>query len=162
MQFNKTIVLGSVLTLTGVLLSGCGAIGQKDDSGYSKLEDASKPFKKQKVVYHVNDVNMAFGAMRNATNHLDALGDKNVDLVVLTHSTGIFSLVDGQQDTQGRTFETSVQGLAARGVKFEICGNTLRGNKVDKNKINVNAVVVQSGVARLGDLQQRGYLYIRP
>ena len=56
----------------------------------------------------------------------------------------------------------TIQTLANRGVKFEICANTIRGKKIDKNKINLNATVVPSGVARVADLQQRGYVYVKP
>ena len=114
------------------------------------------------MLYHVNDINKAFGALRNVKNHLNALGDKNVKIIVVTHSSGAFTLVDGSQDKRGRSFESTIQTLANRGVKFEICANTIRGKRIDKNKINLNASIVPSGVARVADLQQQGYVYIKP
>lgn len=141
-------------TVLGASLVGCSAPTQtaKADNGYSK----------QKVVYHVNDINTAFGALRNVKNHLNAVGDKNVEMVVVTHSSGAFALVDGSKDAKGNRFEESVQALANRGVSFQICANTIRGKKIDKSKINLNAEVVPSGVAQVAHLQQQGYLYVKP
>ena len=134
----------------------------------STMEKAENGYYKQKVVYHVNDVNKATGAFRNAKNHLNAVGDKNVDMIIVTHSSGAFALVDGAMGkTNPKTgkvynFSDQIATLANRGVRFQICANTIRGKKIDKNKINVNAEVVPSGVAQIADLEQKGYLYVKP
>lgn len=133
--------------------------------------DTSKPAKngynQQKVVYHINDINTATGALRNVKNHLNALGDKNIEVIVVTHSSGAFAMVDGamgKKDKKGKpyNFTDQIAGLANRGVKFTICANTIRGKKIPKDKINVNAEVIPSGVAHVAHLQQQGYLYIKP
>lgn len=133
--------------------------------------DVSKPAKngyhQQKVVYHIDDVHMAKAALRNVRHHLDAVGDKNVDIIVVTHSSGAFALVDGamgKKDKAGKVINLSDQiaALANRGVKFEICANTIRGKKIPKNKINEYAKVVPSGVAEIANLEQKGYVYIKP
>ncbi len=127
-----------------------------------KLVKAKNGYYQQKAVYHINDINHAYGALRNIKNHLNALGDKNVKIIVVTHSKGAFTLVDGSRDKKGHTFESQIQALANRGVQFDICANTIRGKKIDKSKINLNAKVVPSGVAELAHLQQMGYAYIKP
>lgn len=128
---------------------------------------AKNGYDKQKVVYHVNNIHTATGALRNVKNHLNATGDENVEVIVVTHSSGAFSLVDGamgKKDKNGNVynFEDTVAGLANRGVKFQICANTIRGKKIDKNKINTYAEVIPSGVAHVAHLQQKGYLYVKP
>lgn len=123
---------------------------------------ANNGYNQQKVVYHINNVNTAKGALRNVKNHLNALGDKNVEIIVVTHSSGAFALVDGMKDKKGNTFSDQIAALANRGVKFKICANTIRGKKIDKSKINLNAKVVPSGVAEVAHLQQKGYLYVKP
>ena len=151
MKFSKLSVL-FVSLFAAAMLTGCGGGGKTAKNG----------FKSQKVIYHVNDINKAYGALRNVKNHLNALGDKNATVVVVTHSSGAFTLVDGAQDKRGRSFDATIQTLANRGVRFEICANTIRGKKIDKNKINLNAHITPSGVARVADLQQQGYLYVKP
>jgi len=128
---------------------------------------ANNGYDKQKVVYHINDIHTATGALRNVKNHLNAVGDDNIELVVVTHSSGAFALVDGamgKKNKKGKVykFDDMVASLANRGVKFMICANTIRGKKINKNKINEYAEIVPSGVAHVAHLQQKGYLYIKP
>lgn len=129
--------------------------------------DAKNGYNKQKVVYHVNNIHSAKGAFRNIKNHLNAVGDENLDIIVVTHSSGAFSLVDGsmgKKDKNGKVynFNDTIASLANRGVKFEICANTIRGKKIDKNKVSEYAEIVPSGVAQVVDLEQKGYYYIKP
>lgn len=129
---------------------------------------AKNGYDKQKVVYHVNNIHTATGALRNVKNHLNALGDKNVEIIVVTHSSGAFAMVDGAMGKKSKktgkvyNFNDTIAGLANRGVKFQICANTIRGKKINKNKINENAEIIPSGVAHVAHLQQKGYLYVKP
>lgn len=133
--------------------------------------DISKPaqngYHQQKAVYHIDDIQMAKAALRNVKNHLNAVGDKNADIIVVTHSSGAFALVDGsmgKKDKNGKPIDLrdQIAALANRGVKFEICANTIRGKKIPKEKINEYAKIVPSGVAEIANLEQKGYVYIKP
>lgn len=124
--------------------------------------DAKNGYSKQKVVYHINDLDSANGALRNVKNHLNAVGDENIELVVVAHSKGATFMVDGTTDSKGNTFEATIAELADRGVKFNFCSNTIRGLKIDKNAINPVVEIVPSGVAHVAHLQQNGYLYVKP
>jgi intracellular sulfur oxidation DsrE/DsrF family protein len=134
----------------------------------AKTGKALNGYDAQKVVYHINDINTAGGALRNAKNHLNALGDKNIEMIIVTHSSGAFALVDGAMGKKDKktdkvfNFSDQIAELANRGVKFEICANTIRGKKINKNLINEHAEVVPSGVAELAYLQQKGYIYVKP
>ena len=70
----------------------------------------------------------------------------------------------GKKDKDGKVIDLrdQIAALANRGVKFEICANTIRGKKIPKEKINENAQIVPSGVAQIAHLEQEGYVYIRP
>lgn len=130
--------------------------------------DAKNGYQKQKVVYHINNVHSAKGALRNIKNHLNAVGDDNAEIIVVTHSSGAFALVEGAMGKKDKKtgkayeFDGAISELANRGVKFDICANTIRGKKIDKNKINMHAKIVPSGVAEVVHLQQQGYLYVKP
>jgi len=137
-------------------------------AGPAKNGPAKNGYLKQKVVYHVNNIHTATGAFRNAKNHLNALGDKNIEMIVVTHSSGAFALVDGAMGKKNKktgkvyNFTDTIAALANRGVKFEICANTIRGKKINKNLINENAEIIPSGVAEVAFLQQMGYKYVKP
>ena len=154
MKLTKSAVI-AVAALTGLAFN-------------AHAGNAKNGYDKQKVVYHVNNIHTATGALRNAKNHLNAVGDKNVEMIIVTHSSGAFALVDGSMGKKSKksgkvyNFNDQIAGLANRGVKFTICANTIRGKKISKNKINENAEIIPSGVAHVAHLQQKGYLYVKP
>ena len=150
MKSISSLTLALVASL--VMFSFTASAAGKAQNGYNK----------QKVVYHINNLQTAKGALRNVKNHLNALGEKNVEIRVVTHSSGAFALVEGSKDKKGNTFSDQIAALANRGVKFYICKNTIRGKKIDKSKINMNAKEVPSGVAEVAHLQQQGFLYVKP
>ena len=137
-------------------------------AGPAKNGNAKNGYLKSKVVYHINNIHTATGALRNVKNHLNAVGDKNIELIVVTHSSGAFAMVDGAMGKKNKkngkvyNFNDQIAGLANRGVKFTICANTIRGKKINKNLINENAEVIPSGVAEVAFLQQKGYMYVKP
>ena len=154
MKLTKSAII-AVAALTGLAFN-------------AQAGTAKNGYDKQKVVYHINNIHTATGALRNAKNHLNALGDKNIEMIIVTHSSGAFALVDGAMGKKSKktgkvyNFTDQIAGLANRGVKFTICANTIRGKKINKNKINENASIIPSGVAEVAHLQQKGYLYVKP
>ncbi|QKT04010.1 DsrE family protein [Ectothiorhodospiraceae bacterium 2226] len=137
-------------------LAACAA-PQAQDRGA-----AANGYQKQKAVYHINDAENAFAGLRNIQNHLNAVGDENADIVVVTHGRGIDFLLSDWADSQGRSLGDPVHELASRGVEFKICNNTLVGRQIDANRINLNAEVVPSGVASVSEYQHLGYTYVKP
>lgn len=153
------------LSMTKALVFAAALIGLSVSA--AQAGTAKNGYDKQKVVYHLNNIHAATGALRNVKNHLNAVGDKNLDIIVVTHSSGAFALVEGSMGKKNKkgkvyNFTDTVAGLANRGVKFQICANTIRGKKINKNKINENAEIIPSGVAQIAHLEQRGYMYIKP
>lgn len=151
-----------VLTLVVAVLSLASA-------GIATAAEKAKPennstmeYHKQKVVYHINDAQVADMALHNIQNHINAVGADKVEIAVVTHGKGIDFLLDDWKDANGKNFDDMVQSLASQGVKFMVCNNTLQARKISKEKVNLNATIVPSGVATLGELQMRGYVYIKP
>ena len=115
-----------------------------------------------KAVYHVNTgVETAAAILSNITNHLNA--DPKAKIVVVTHGPGINFLINDAKDSRGREFSGPVSALAARGVDFRVCDNTLQAQKINPNAQLMEAKVVPSGVAEVARLQAReGYAYLKP
>ena len=155
-----------VLVISTALLSL--AMTSAFAAGPAKNGKAKNGYLKSKVVYHMNNIHTATGALRNVKNHLNAVGDKNIELIVVSHSSGAFAMVDGSMGKKNKktgkvyNFNDTIAGLANRGVKFTICANTIRGKKINKNLINENAEIIPSGVAEVVFLQQKGYFYVKP
>jgi uncharacterized protein len=114
-----------------------------------------------KTVYHLPDERLATLAMNNINNHLNT--DAKAKIVLVALSTGVRAFTFGAQDAGGRTYAEWVDGLAARGVEFRICQNSMNAFKLSAKDLVDNVQIVPSGVAEIARLQAReGFVYIRP
>jgi intracellular sulfur oxidation DsrE/DsrF family protein len=121
-------------------------------------------YARQNVVYHVNynDTQRAIGAMRNAQNHINALGADNYEIQFVMHGNGIEllrSVANNSDDAAAR-----IDSLRGQGVAFKVCNNTLVGREIALNELYFASEddIVPSGVAEIGKLQQQGFAYLRP
>ncbi|MFN3737422.1 DsrE family protein [Hydrogenophaga sp.] len=115
-----------------------------------------------KVVYHMSEgIPQASRAINNIRNHLNA--DPTAKIVVVTHGLGIDFLLDGATNQMEQPFAGAIGELAARGVEFRVCNNTLVSRKIDASKVAMEAKIVPSGVAEVARLQAReAFVYLRP
>lgn len=114
------------------------------------------------VVYHLNEgIAQATRALNNIRNHLDA--DPSAKIVVVTHGAGIDFLLEGATSQTNQSFTGSIGAMAARGVEFRVCNNTLVSRNIDAARLAMEAKIVPSGVSEVARLQAReGYVYLRP
>lgn len=123
-------------------------------------KDGTAALRPQRVVYHISQHGTAGAALRTLSNHLDAA--PGVQVVVVAHNNGIDFLLRGARDEKGELYENTVKALAARGVRFRICGNTLVRQHIASGRIVPEATLVPSGIAEIGRLQaEEGYAYMR-
>lgn len=115
-----------------------------------------------KVVYHLSDgLDQASRALGNIRNHLRAEPDTRIVVVAL--GEGIRFLLDGAQDRQGKPFDAAIANLAAQGVEFRVCNNTLTSHNIPPDRIVPQGKIVPSGVAEVARLQAKeGFVYLRP
>lgn len=115
-----------------------------------------------KVVYHLVDgIDQASRAMSNIRNHLRAEPDTKV--VVVANNDGVRFLLAGATERSGRPFDAAVSALAAQGVEFRVCKNTLTAHNVPLSNLLPEAKLVQSGVVEVARLQAKeGFAYLRP
>ena len=117
------------------------------------------------VAFHVdqNDphvLNMALNNAKNLTEYYTEQGDEVV-IEMVAYGPGLHMLIEGKTPVKDR-IETLALELP---ITFSACGNTI-ANIERKSGAPVTlleeARVVKSGVARLVELQEEGYSYIRP
>lgn len=115
-----------------------------------------------KAVYHITTgVETAAGALNNIQNHLNT--DPKVKIVVVTNGAGIDFLLLDAKDSRGREFSSPVSSLAAQGVEFRVCENTLNTRNLNSDNLLMETIVVPSGVAEAANLQfKEGFAYIKP
>jgi len=136
----------AAVAATVALAAGCATPGGGED----------------KVVYHFNEgLEQASNGLRNVRNHLDV--NPKARIVVVAHARGVDFLMKGAKDRDGNPYETAVEQLKLRGVRFDVCEITLRSRKLSKDQFVPEVTYVPSGVAEITRLQQReGYAYLKP
>ena len=110
-----------------------------------------------KVVIQLNtsDTLVWHGALKNISNLQTALGT-STQIEVVAHGAGISILVDGKTTQKAKIAE-----LAAAGVLFKACENTIRERKIDRTTILPQAGTVPSGVAEVVLKQEAGWAYLK-
>lgn len=114
-----------------------------------------------KVVYHADDVARGIATIRMIQNHLKA--DPTARIVVVALLSGVEWLLKDRSDPRGNPYEPMVDDLAAAGVAFRVCANTLEYMKLSHDALHPEATVVPSGAAEIARLQHaEGYAYYKP
>lgn len=110
-----------------------------------------------KVVVQLNtsDTLVWHGALKNISNLQAALGP-GTQVELVAHGAGISILVDGKTTQKAKIAE-----LAAAGVLFKACENTIRERKIDRATILLQAGTVPSGVAEVVLKQEAGWAYLK-
>ncbi len=110
-----------------------------------------------KVVLQLNtsDTLVWHGALKNISNLQTALGP-NTQIELVAHGSGIGILIDGKTTQKAKIAE-----LAASGVLFKACENTIRERKIDRSTILTQAGTVPSGVAEVVLKQEAGWAYLK-
>jgi uncharacterized protein len=125
---------------------------------------AAAAFAQDRVVYHIDEsATQATKALRNIRNHLDAAPDTKI--IVVAHGEGVDFLMEGAKDAKNPNIEYAplVSALKARGVRFEVCENTLKTRNLRKEQFILDVDFTPSGVVRIAQLQAREhYAYIKP
>ena len=151
-QFASRILLPFIV-LALLLLSINFAIAD------SKKETASET--KHKIVIQVStdDKRTQKIAMNNAVNLQKHYGVDNIDIEIVSYGPGLGLM------TAKSEFAKRVESLALQDITFSACMNTM--NKVKKKtgklpKLLKGVETVPAGVARIMELQEQGYSYVRP
>lgn len=115
----------------------------------------------ERYVYHVSNSDNAAVALLNVRFHLDAAPQAR--FVVVTHNEGIDFLLRDAKDDNGAPFAPRIAELAARGVEFRVCQNTLKLRDIPPAQVVTLAQLVPSGIAEVGRLQtEEGFAYLKP
>jgi intracellular sulfur oxidation DsrE/DsrF family protein len=73
------------------------------------------------------------------------------------------SLKQGTETEGGYPLDVMIEEIQARGVRFEVCANTIKALKLEPKQLIEGLDIVPSGVAEIARLQfHEGYAYIKP
>jgi intracellular sulfur oxidation DsrE/DsrF family protein len=121
----------------------------------------------QKVIYHVNNRGSwrdrsgeAWRLVKVLNNHIRAIEPDDVTINVIFQGDGIDALQRAKSDP---TLAAAFDQLRKRGVRFQVCMNTLEAYQVQVDALHGirQGDLVQAAVAMIVHLQKQGFGYIR-
>jgi intracellular sulfur oxidation DsrE/DsrF family protein len=121
--------------------------------------DEMQPAKKVVIQVSSDDARTQNIAMNNAVNLQKLYGVDNIAIEIVAYGPGLGMLTAANKQTD------RVKSLAMQNITFSACGNTMKkvAKKTGKEpKLTEGVKVVEAGVARIIELQDSGYAYVRP
>ena len=144
---NRLRILAAALALSGALALPASATP-------AAVENVPK------VVFQINDAANASTILRFVTNYLVA--EPSARVTVVGYASGIDFMLAGAKDARGDPWAIKVEALAAQGVAFKVCNNTLKSRNLDAAVVAKEATVVPSAVNEIIRLQTReDYAYFQ-
>lgn len=144
---NRRSFFGKALVALGAL----GIVGKANAASEGK----------QKVAYHLSDLDKVNFVLANIRNHIKGMGGPDkVDIQLVVHGPALKAF-HSKEAKPG--LQDSLDGLMAEGIKLNACGNTMRAQKVQLTEILKGFTRRdEGGVVVLATLQTQGYTYLRP
>ncbi len=126
-------------------------------AGSSKAEAADK----DRVVYHLDDVDKINFVLLNMRNHVIGTGGPGkVTIALVVHGPALkaFESISAVPDVTNQ-----IADLKRDGVELNACANTMRAMKLELSDLLPGFIKAEKGgVVRLAELQGQGYAYLRP
>ena len=115
-----------------------------------------------KVVFQMNvdDRDLWNLMLNNINNLITEMGKDHVDIKVVAYGPGINMFRKGKSSVLDRL--ESLKKFAGKGVEYTVCSNTMKGMGVDRREIVELVADLYPGVVRIVELQEQGYVYLRP
>jgi len=160
MTTRRKLLTGLAGMLAGVFVSKHAAAEQSSAASAEDLRFPGDPTE-HNVIYQLNKSDDKYhdGVLFSVGEMLRKYND-NITIVVTAFGTGIHVLAKIPGRPVSDKNMQSVQSLAAYGVKFHACGNTLQALGWDKDDLYDFAEIVQVGAADLLEHQEKGFAYI--
>jgi len=120
--------------------------------------------RKHKIVYQLSDagVDKAKFVLGNIRNHISGVGgSQNIEgLELVVFGPALKSFVQGSMDP---TLMQMLDALQMQGMRFGACGNTMKNFSITAEQLPPKSLILsQGGVVRIMELQEQGYIYMRP
>jgi intracellular sulfur oxidation DsrE/DsrF family protein len=96
------------------------------------------------------------GVLRNIENVRRAFGAQNVEVQVVTHGSDLSFFELSNEEAMDR-----LRGLHSEGVRFVVCENTMRQQRLTRERLIPFVEVVDSGIAELVRKQEAGWAYVK-
>jgi uncharacterized protein len=131
---------------------------------HADAADPKEGSRKHKIVYQLSDagVDKAKFVLGNIRNHASGVGGwQNIEsLELVVFGPALKSFVQGSMDP---ALAQTLEALQGQGMTFGACGNTMKNFSITAEQLPPKSrILPQGGVVRIMELQEQGYIYIRP
>jgi len=115
-----------------------------------------------RIVFQMNEDNPSLWSLmlNNINNIITEMGKDHVDIKVVAYGPGINMFRKDKSNVLDRL--ESLKKFAGKSVEYTVCSNTLKAMKVDKQDIVEFVDDLYPGIVRIIELQEKGYVYLRP
>ena len=116
---------------------------------------------RQRVVYHLADLDKVGFVLGNMQNHFKGAGGPDkITLALVVHGPALSAF---KRDGENVAVSDPMAALLKSGAGFQACGNTLKGMKLKvTDLLDGFEEAPEGGVVRLANLQAQGWIYLRP
>ena len=120
--------------------------------------------RKHRIVYHLDEAGLdkAKFVLGNIRNHVVGVGGwQHIEaLELVVHGPALKLFVQSSIDP---AMKQTLEMLQEQGMTFGACGNTMKNFSITTEQLPHGSLVLpQGGVVRLMELQEHGYIYLRP
>ena len=120
--------------------------------------------RKHRIVYQLDDAGLdkAKFVLGNMRNHVAGVGGwQNIEaLELVVFGPALKSFVQGSMDP---ALAQMLEALQGQGMTFGACGNTMKNFSITAEQLPPKSLILpQGGVVRIMELQELGYIYLRP
>jgi len=114
-----------------------------------------------RIVVQVNEDNPQLWnlMLNNIANLIGAMGKEHVDIKVIAYGPGINMFKTGSNVVERLD---SLKKFAGSSVGYTVCSNTMKAMKVERQDIVPLVDDFYPGIVRVVELQEQGYVYLRP
>lgn len=152
---NRRGIFRAVALAGGALVAALREARAEEKPANEKPADEER---QRKIVYHLNEVEKVDFVLRNIRHHFDGPGADNPIIALVVHGPAL--QVFGPQGSGAS--KDKLSRLLPNGVKPYACLAAMRGMNLDMKDMPDGFIATEKGVVRLAELQEEGYLYIRP
>ena len=131
---------------------------------HADAADPKDSTRNHKIVYQLSDagVDKAKFVLGNIRNHASGVGGwQNIEaLELVVFGPALKSFVQGSMDP---ALMQMLDALQMQGMTFGACGNTMKNFSITADQLPPKShILPQGGVVRIMELQEQGYIYLRP
>jgi uncharacterized protein len=134
------------------------ALGMTEPAAADHVKDGRAV---HRIVVQVNEDNPQLWSLtlNNIGNLIGAMGKEHVDIRVIAYGPGINMFKKGNSVLERLD---SLKKFAGPSVGYTVCSNTMKAMKVEREDIVPLVDDFYPGIVRVVELQEKGYVYLRP